>query len=501
MTVTGAGEVFQKMKSASGPLCIAVIGASGDLARKKIFPALFSLYCQNLLPAEFHIFGFARSPMSDAGFRDLMMRHLACRYVPGEACQDRMRTFLERCFYVSGAYESRDSFLDLYARQQEILPSGGVNRIFYMAIPPSVFLDVARALGGAGLVHCGMSRPWSRVVVEKPFGRDRESSDALVREMGSVFREAQTFRIDHYLGKEVIQNLMVLRFANLVFEPVWSRSFIDNVQISWKEDLDVEGRGGYFDGYGIIRDVMQNHLLQILALVAMEPCERLDAGHICNEKIRVLRSIRPLSLADVAVGQYTAGPWKGRQVKGYLEDDLVPRDSTTPTFAAALLKVENERWRGVPFLIRAGKGLESRKTEIRIQFKPAGGTMFADFADAVQPNALVIRVQPDEAIGLHVVTKVPGMGMKLKETELDLRYQKAFDEIIPDAYESLLMDVMRGDKSLFIRKDELGAAWDIFTPVLHELERRRVRPESYIFGSTGTKGAEALAASAGVRWA
>jgi len=487
-------------KRESGPLCITVIGASGDLARKKIFPALFSLYCQDLLPADFRVFGFARSAMDDAGFRGLITRHLTCRYTPGESvCAERMRTFLARCYYVSGQYDSPDAFLDLYARSREVMPSAGVNRLFYMATPPSVFLDVAHALGAAGLVHCGMSKPWSRVVIEKPFGRDRESSDELVREMGKVFREAQTFRIDHYLGKEVIQNLMVLRFANLVFEPVWNREYIDSVQISWKEDLSIEGRGGYFDHYGIVRDVMQNHLLQILALVAMEPAARLDAGHICNEKIRVLRCIRPLEIDDIALGQYSGGEWKGRQEKGYLEDEQVPDDSITPTFAAALLRIDNDRWRGVPFLFRAGKGLETRETEIRIRFKPVEGTIFAGMPLGA-PNELVIRVQPDESIHLQVATKVPGMGMKLKHTKLNLSYQEAFDELIPDAYESLLVDVIRGDKSLFIRKDELAAAWNIFTPVLRTIEERGEQPEAYVFGSHGTAGAEALAEKAGLKW-
>jgi glucose-6-phosphate 1-dehydrogenase len=356
-------------------------------------------------------------------------------------------------------------------------------------------MDVAHALGGAGIVHCGMSRPWSRVVIEKPFGRDRASSDQLVREMGLVFREAQTFRIDHYLGKEVIQNLMVLRFANQVFEPVWNRQFIENVSISWTEDLSVEGRGGYFDHYGIIRDVVQNHLLEMMALVAMEPCERMDAGHICNEKIRVLRAVAPLSLDEVAVGQYTSGEWQGVMRKGYREEALVPSDSCSPTFAAALLRIRNARWDGVPFLIQAGKAMDTRKTEIRIQFKPVAGGMFGD---GLQPNALVIRVQPDEAIALHVLTKVPGMGVRLKKTELDLRYRQAFSEVIPDAYESLLLDVIRGDKSLFIRKDELAAAWDIFTPVLHDLDQRAIVPEPYRFGSAGTAGSAALAARAGI---
>ncbi len=480
------------------PLCITVIGASGDLALKKIFPALFSLFCRDLLPECFFIFGFARSKMEDETFRDRVRQNLTCRYVPGESCADRVESFLRICFYVNGAYDERDSFLDLFTRQKDVLPAGEVNRLYYLAIPPSVFLDVAGALGAAGLVHCGMRAPWSRVVIEKPFGRDRQSSDRLVREMGRVFREAQTFRIDHYLGKEVIQNLMVLRFANRVFEPVWNRNHIASVQISWKEDLGVEGRGGYFDHYGIIRDVMQNHLLQILALMGMEPSDRLSAGHISNEKVRVLRCIAPIGLSDISVGQYGVSEWKGKRVPGYLEDELVPDDSITPTFATALLRIENERWRGVPFLIRAGKGLECRETVIRVQFKPVEGTMFGAHEGSDGENALVIRVQPDESIGLHILTKVPGAGMKLKQTELDLVYQKAFSEMIPDAYESLLMDVIRGDKSLFIRKDELAAAWNIFTPVLNELESNHIKPEIYAFGSKGTSGADELCTSAGI---
>jgi glucose-6-phosphate 1-dehydrogenase len=487
-------------KHANDGLCITVIGASGDLARKKIFPALFALFCQDLLPSQFRVFGFARSHMDDAAFRQLVARHLTCRYTPeAGVCTERMRVFLERCFYVTGQYDSPDAFLDLYARSRDVMPGNTINRLFYMATPPSVFLDVASALGAAGLVHCGVSTPWSRIVIEKPFGRDRDTSDRIVREMGKVFREAQTFRIDHYLGKEVIQNLMVLRFANQVFEPIWNRNFIDSVQISWKEDLSVEGRGGYFDQYGIVRDVMQNHLLQILALVAMEPADRLDAGHICNEKIRVLRSIPAIAYADLVLGQYTGGDWKGRYMKGYLEDSQVPDDSITPTFAAARLRIDNDRWHGVPFLMRAGKGLETRETEIRVRFKPNRKMAFPGMP-AASTNELVIRVQPDEAILLNVLTKVPGPGMKLKRTVLNLDYQEQFDELIPDAYESLILDVMRGDKSLFIRKDELAAAWNIFTPVLHEIETRALRPEPYVFGSHGTAGARELARKAGIEW-
>jgi glucose-6-phosphate 1-dehydrogenase len=481
-------------------LSIVVIGASGDLARKKILPALFALYCQGLLPDDFKVFGFARSTMDDASFRDRIVEHLTCRYVPGESCAERMDEFLARCFYVAGQYNSRDAFLDLYQAMRREEVDEHVNRVFYLAIPPSIFLDVAHALGGAGLVQCGISDPWSRVVIEKPFGRDRASSDELVEEMGKVFREAQTFRIDHYLGKEVIQNLMVLRFANLIFEPIWNRNYISDVQISWKEDLTTAGRGGYFDHYGIIRDVMQNHLIQILALVAMEPCTKIDAGHICNEKVKVVRQIAPLTMDDIVVGQYTGAEWKGRIYPAYVEDETVPDDSITPTFSAAVLTIDNDRWRGVPFLVRAGKGLECRTTEIRIRFRSVEKSMYAALGDDHHaPNELVIRVQPDESIMLTVANKVPGMGMKVKRTQLDLSYHEAFEELIPDAYESLLLDVIRGDKSLFIRKDELAVAWDIFTPVLHQLEAEGVRPELYPFGSRGTAGAETLAARYGIR--
>jgi len=472
-------------KTESDNLSIVVIGASGDLAGKKIFPALFALYCQGFLPEEFNIFGFARSQMDAAAFRQHITANLTCRYVPGESCQERMDEFLNRCFYVSGQYDSSDSFLDLYQLMKREEGENNVNRMFYLAIPPSIFVDVGKAIGDAGLVQCDTGEPWSRVVIEKPFGRDRASSDELVKEMGHIFHESQTYRIDHYLGKEVIQNLMVLRFANLIFEPIWNNKYISHVDISWKEDLDLEGRAGYFDNFGIIRDVMQNHLLQIMALVAMEPCDRMDAGHICNQKVKVLRSIVPLTLDDIVVGQFTAATHNGRDYAGYLDDEKIPNDSITPTYSSALLKIDNDRWRGVPFSISAGKGLECRSTEVCIHFREVNKSMYAALGANHAPNEIVIRVQPDESITLTIANKVPGMDMKLKRTPLDLRYNEAFDEIIPDAYESLLLDVIRGDKSLFIRKDELGTAWDIFTPILHQLEKDNLPPKPYPFGSHG----------------
>jgi len=474
-------------------LSIVVIGASGDLARRKIYPALFALYCQGCLPERFHIFGFARSSFGAGEFRKRISDHLTCRYTPQGQCDLRMREFLDRCHYVSGAYESTDSFLDLFAIMRESEDRRPTNRLFYLATPPAIFLDVARAIGNAGLVDCDGQGPWSRVVLEKPFGRDRQSSDELTRAMAEVFREDQTFRIDHYLGKEVIQNLLVLRFANLVFEPIWNHHFIESVHIEWKEDLNLAGRAGYFDQYGIIRDVMQNHLTQILALVAMEPPRRLDATCIAAEKVKTLRSVPPLQVQDVVVGQYSRAERSEKLFPAYIEEPEVPDDSRTPTYAMARLSVDNTRWKDVPFLMTAGKGLEDRMTVIRIRFRPVPASMFCVAQDCPEANELVIRVQPDEAIHLSLVNKRPGMNFELDTKQLDLQYRAAFSEQIPDAYESLILDVIRGDASLFIRSDELQAAWDIFTPLLHALEQQRIQPHPYPFGSCGPTAAHELA--------
>jgi glucose-6-phosphate 1-dehydrogenase len=467
------------------PLDFIVIGASGDLARRKIYPALFSLYCQGLLPERFSVYGLARSAMNNDQFRERISSALTCRYVPGHSCGDYIRKFLDRCHYLSGAYDSADSFLSLFQLMRE---EGGPelpNMVFYLAIPPAIFVDVARSIGNAGLVRCGGGDPWSRVVIEKPFGRDRQSSDHLTHELANVFTEEQTYRIDHYLGKEVIQNLMVLRFANLVFEPIWNQKYIERVWVDWRENIGIEGRAGYFDNYGIIRDVVQNHLLQIVAMIAMERPKISDARHIRDEKVKVLKSINFVSKADVVLGQYTASKWKDKERIGYREEDGVPADSITPTFAATRLYVDNERWKGVPFIIRAGKGMNRRENEVRLQFRDVEDNIFGMGARHLPSNELVIRIQPDEGVFLSIVSKQPGLDVVLEKTDLNLRYQLAFGAAIPDAYECLLMDVIEGDKSLFIRSDELEAAWDIFTPVLHRFSEERVMPAEYEFGSLG----------------
>ena len=471
---------------------IVVVGTSGDLAQKKVIPALFALFCQGYLPADFHLYGLARSVFTHEGFRRKIAENLTCRYTPGESsCADRTAAFLNRCYYCQGQYSSSDSFLDLFQLMREQEGDGPVNRIFYMAIPPTVFRDVAHALGGSGLVACGDRDEWSRIVIEKPFGRDRQTSDILIHDMQKVFTEDMTYRIDHYLGKEIVQNLMVLRFANLIFEPLWNRTSIRSVHIRWAEPVGVGQRGGYFDGFGIIRDVMQNHLLQILSLLAMERPVKFDAGAIRDAKVKLLKEIVPLSFDDLVVGQYGVSE-SGRQ-PAYGAEPMVPADSRTPTYAAALLKINNPRWAGVPFLIEAGKALDERINEVRIRFHEVPGDVWGDQQARVEANELVIRIQPDEAITLKIMNKVPGLGLELARTDLNLRYQSAFNVLIPDAYECLLLDVMEGDRNLFIRADELAAAWDIFTPVLHELESRETVPEAYPYGSAGPEAGRTLA--------
>ncbi|KAF5181887.1 Glucose-6-phosphate 1-dehydrogenase [Thalictrum thalictroides] len=480
-------------------ISITVVGASGDLAKKKIFPALFALYYENCLPEHFTIFGYARSKMTDEELRNIISRTLTCRIDQRENCGDKMDQFLQRCFYQSGQYGSEEDFLELHNKLIEKEVGRLPNRLFYLSIPPNIFVDVVRCASRRASSTSG----WTRVIVEKPFGRDSESSGELTRYLKQYLSEDQIFRIDHYLGKELVENLSVLRFSNLVFAPLWSRDCIRNVQFIFSEDFGTEGRGGYFDNYGIIRDIMQNHLLQILALFAMETPVTLDAEDIRNEKVKVLRSMRTLVLDDVVVGQYKGHTKGAKSYPAYIDDPTVPQGSLTPTFAAAALFIDNARWDGVPFLMKAGKALHTKRAEIRVQFRHVPGNLYkrnfgTDLDKAT--NELVLRVQPDEAIYLKINNKVPGLGMRLDRSDLNLLYKARYSKEIPDAYERLLLDAMEGERRLFIRSDELDAAWKLFTPVLKELEEKKIAPELYPYGSRGPVGAHYLAAKHNVRW-
>ncbi|KAG6396415.1 hypothetical protein SASPL_142565 [Salvia splendens] len=478
---------------------ITVVGASGDLAKKKIFPALFALYYEDCLPEHFTIFGYARSKMTDAELRDMVSRTLTCRIDKRENCGEKMEQFLQRCFYHSGQYDSQENFAELDKALKEHEAGRVSNRLFYLSIPPNIFVDAVKCASLSATASAG----WTRVIVEKPFGRDSESSAALTKSLKQYLTEDQIFRIDHYLGKELVENLSVLRFSNLIFEPLWSRQYIRNVQLIFSEDFGTEGRGGYFDHYGIMRDIMQNHLLQILALFAMETPVSLDAEDIRNEKVKVLRSMRPIRADDVIIGQYKSHTKGGVSYPGYTDDKTVPKDSLTPTFAAAALFIDNARWDGVPFLMKAGKALHDKRAEIRVQFRNVPGNLYnrnsgTDLDQAT--NELVIRVQPDEAIYLKINNKVPGLGMRLDQSNLNLLYKARYSKEIPDAYERLLLDAVEGERRLFIRSDELDAAWALFTPVLKNLEENRKVPEYYPYGSRGPVGAHYLAARYNVKW-
>ncbi|CAM8944685.1 unnamed protein product [Rhodiola kirilowii] len=456
-------------------LSITVIGASGDLAKKKIFPALFALYYEGCLPKNFTVFGYARTKINDEELREIISRTLTCRIDKRENCEDKMDEFLKRCFYHSGLYNSEDDFAALDKKLKEKEAGKLSNRLFYLSIPPNIFVDAVRCAS----LRASSENGWTRVIVEKAIW------------------------IDHYLGKELVENLSVLRFSNLVFEPLWSRNYIRNVQFIFSEDFGTEGRGGYFDNYGIIRDIMQNHLLQILALFAMETPVSLDAEDIRNEKVKVLRSMRPLQLENVIVGQYKGHSKGGKSYPGYTDDPTVPKGSLTPTFAAAALFIDNARWDGVPFLMKAGKALHIKRAEIRVQFRHVPGNLYKrNFATDLDKatNELVLRVQPDEAIYLKINNKVPGLGMRLDRSDLNLLYRARYTKEIPDAYERLLLDAIEGERRLFIRSDELDSAWALFTPLLKELEDKKTAPELYPYGSRGPVGAHYLAAKHNVRW-
>lgn len=483
-------EKFEGKNAENKSLAIIVVGASGDLAKKKTFPALFSLYCHGLLPQDVIIAGFSRSNLSDEKFKE---RISSCFK---DGFDEQKDAFLEQCFYFPGQYNSASSFKDFdeVILEKEVAKdgSGGGNRIFYMAIPPNLFVAV-----GKSVQSCMSKTGYNRVIVEKPFGRDSETSAQLGRDLALLFKESQIFRIDHYLGKEMVQNLMVLRFANAVFEPLWNRQHIQCVMITFKEPFGTKGRGGYFDKFGIIRDVMQNHLLQMLSLIGMEPPVTMSAEDVRDEKVKLLRCISPLLLSNLVLGQYGDDP-NGKE-PSYLGNDDVPDDSVTPTFAAAVLYINNYRWKGVPFILKCGKALDQKKAEVRIQFKKPPAELFSDLS----PNELVLRVQPDEAVYLKMSMKKPGLKGGIAHSELDLSYSDRFGSgeekkmDLPEAYERLIYDVVRGDHNLFVRSDELVAAWKIFTPVLHQIEEQKPKPVTYTYGSRGPTEADSLVAKAG----
>nr|CEL78737.1 TPA: glucose-6-phosphate dehydrogenase, putative [Toxoplasma gondii VEG] len=475
----------QQLRADRTFLSVVVLGASGDLAHKKTYPALFSLFCEGLLPPHFHIVGYARSKMTFDQFWEKIsqkLKSLSSFFCRRASAIDLLASFKSHCSYLQGLYDRPADFANLGNHLKEVEGDAEqVGRVLYLALPPDVFLPSVKSYRQS----CWNTKGWNRVVVEKPFGRDLKSSDKLSASLMALLREREIFRIDHYLGKEMSLSLTALRFANVAFMPLFHRDYVHSVRITFKEQSGTWRRGGYFDNYGIIRDVMQNHMIQLLTLVAMERPASLKDDDIRDEKVKVLKQMPPVKISETVLGQFTKSV--DGQLPGYTDDDTVPKDSKTPTFCTCVLWINNERWSGVPFIFKAGKALESKTTEVRVQLReaPAGASFFHE--PNLTPNELVILVQPHEAVYLKIHTKKPGLlSQGLQPTELDLSVMDRFDvERLPDAYERLLLDVIRGDKQNFVRTDELREAWRIFTPLLHEIEEKNIDPLPYPAGSSG----------------
>jgi glucose-6-phosphate 1-dehydrogenase len=491
---------------AGDPCLFVIFGATGDLTSRKLLPALSNLRALGLLPREFAVVGAVRRELTDEQFRDLATEAMR-RFSTGPLDEAAWSEFRGRLHCVSGDLGSAGTYRELGDRLAILDSQYGTqgNVLFYLSTPPEAFAPIVARLGEAGLLRDGAER-WRRLVVEKPFGRDLDSARELNRQLGAALREEQVFRIDHYLGKETVQNLLVFRFANGIFEPVWNRRYVDHVQISVTEELGVEGRGGYYDQSGVVRDMIQNHILQLLTLVAMEPPSTLAGEAVRNEKVKVFEAIRPMQpeeiLSATVRGQYGEGQVGGRKVPAYRAEKSVPPQSRTETFAAMRLAVDNWRWADVPFYVRSGKRLAWRDSRIVIQFKRPPLLLFRDAGlEQVEPNRLEIRVQPEEAIRISMKAKVPGPHIRLKEVTLDFSYQDFGPLPQATGYERLIYDCMVGDATLFHRADMVEAAWRVATPVLDLWGTLPARDfPNYPAGSSGPAAADELLGRDGRRW-
>ena len=495
-----------RLERVPDPSIFVLFGATGDLAHRKVLPALAQLWRSNLLAHEFMVVAVGRRAFGDDELRGEVRASLE-RFGRVALEPPVLHEFLERIVYHQADFADDAAFDRLAARLDEIDRDHGTrgNRLYYLATQPSAFPVVVGQLGRCGMDHEVHGGGWRRVVIEKPFGRDSETARRLNREVGRVFRESQVYRIDHYLGKETVRNLLVFRFANGIFEPVWNRRYVDHVQITVAESIGVEGRGAFYEETGASRDILQNHLMQLLALVAMEPPASFSADALRDEKVKIVRAIAaksPREIArDVVRGQYGRGWVAATEVPGYREEPDVDPESETETFLAARFQVDDWRWSGVPFYLRVGKRLPRRATEIAVRFREVPHRLFRDESVDPEPNLLAIRIQPDEGILLRFGAKVPGLRLDVRAVNMDFTYGSSFAVDPPEAYETLILDALLGDASLFTRADEVEEAWRVVTPIIDAwAETRPPDFPDYAAGTWGPPAADTLIEAEGRRW-
>jgi glucose-6-phosphate 1-dehydrogenase len=492
----------------SPPTVVVIFGASGDLTARKLIPAIYNLAHDGLLPTDFYLIGFGRKPIPDEEFQRLAADAIK-EFSRREPNPEVWARLAQRTLYVSGGYDEKAAFDRLGQRIAGLEKTIGqpLQSLFYISTPPSVFAPILANLGASGLAARYLRQPaQSKVIIEKPFGKDLASARDLNQSLLNEFEESQVFRIDHYLGKETVQDLLVQRFANAIFEPLWNRNYIDHVQITVAEEVGVGTRAGYYEQSGCMRDMIQNHTMQLLALTAMEPPVSFDPESIRDEKVKLLKAIQPLRLegtdSDVARAQYAAGLVAGKQVPGYLQEADIAAQSATETYAALRLSINNWRWHGVPFYLRSGKRMAHRVSEIAVRFKRAPGNIFAG-SDRfnLAPNTLAFQIQPDEGLSLILNAKVPGLETRTQPVKMNFRYATTFGSNTPEAYERLVLDAMIGDGTLFIRGDETERSWQLITPILeHWAAAGRTGVDSYPAGSWGPASASALLAANGHVW-